>query len=302
MLLKHAVEEAVKTTHVYPGGDGRGVIVVAGGRYLPAAYVMIRHLRATGCRLPVQLWHLGAAEIPPFWKPLTSGLDITMVDGLAAPGAADFVRLGAWECKIHAVVACTFDSVLLIDADNIPLTDPLFLFDSVPFREYGQIFWPDFDLPAQSQYAIQQAAWETFALPVKNGLELETGQVLIDRRACWHELQVVKQFNAHSNECYGQLTWGDKDTFTLAWLLTKKPYYVVPIRPRHIQPDAGTLAWQHWIDGRRLFQHQRKWFYPPDVMASRLHPGELLREQSLAYHQCFYDAAYESAGLRCPTD
>jgi hypothetical protein len=53
----------------YPRGRfrGRGMIVCAGGpRLFTCAWVMLSLLRKTlGCELPIEVWHLGAAELGP---------------------------------------------------------------------------------------------------------------------------------------------------------------------------------------------------------------------------------------------
>ena len=44
--------------------QGRGIVICGGGlRYFPSAWVCINMLRRLGCGLPIQLWHLGSAEV-----------------------------------------------------------------------------------------------------------------------------------------------------------------------------------------------------------------------------------------------
>lgn len=289
--LPDIIQRSLHRTPSYPGGKGRGIVIVASAAYLPSAFVAIRHLRAHGCQLRVQLWHFGESDIPPFFRTLADSCGAELVDAFAAAGAGDFHRLGGWECKIHAIVACPFEQVLLLDADNIPLMDPSFLFDCEQFTRYGQVFWPDFFYQPESKYALRPLAWRELGLPARVGLELDSAQLLVDRKCCWRELQVCRLLNIYSEQCYDRWTWGDKDTFTLAWLLTHRSYFVVPIRPRFVQPDGDSVFWQHWVDGSKLFQHQRKWFHAPQKMADFLQEDELLKEQSLDYLREFWDAA-----------
>lgn len=285
--LKHQLAEQIQ----FSGGSGRGIVIVGGGRYLPSAYIAIRHLRQHACALPIQLWHLGEQETPQFWHDLVSMWRVESVDALRAPGAVDFKHLGGWECKIHAIIGCPFEQVLLLDADNLPLVNPEFLFESELFARHGHVFWPDFYYQPEHRYAIRPRAWRDLGLTPRAGMEIDSGQLLIDRARCRRELQVCRTLNTHSDECYDRWTWGDKDTFTLAWLLGRGDYYAVPVRPRFIEPARPSIFWQHWIDGRKLFQHQRKWLGRPQELAGHLLEGELLQSESLAFLQEFWDAA-----------
>ena len=38
----------------------------------------------------------------------------------------------------------SFAEVLVLDADNLPLADPSFLFESPEYKSSGSLFWPDF--------------------------------------------------------------------------------------------------------------------------------------------------------------
>jgi hypothetical protein len=47
-----------------------------------------RMLRRLGCRLPVQVWHLGAEELPAEWRELLCELDAEMVGVVSADAGA----------------------------------------------------------------------------------------------------------------------------------------------------------------------------------------------------------------------
>jgi predicted O-linked N-acetylglucosamine transferase (SPINDLY family) len=296
--------ETANRPPAFPGGEGHGVLIVGGGALLPSAYVAICHLRRCGCKLPLQLWHLGSHEIPPFWQRLADPLGVETVDATRVSGAEDFDVLGGWQCKVHAIVACKFRQVLLLDADNIPLEDPGFLLNSLPMKRYGQIFWPDFLLSPGSRYAIQPRAWNALGEAPRNGLELESGQLAVDRSACWRELCAVRTLNAHSRACYGQLTWGDKDTFVLGWRICRRDYYSLPLRPRKLAGE-GPVIWQFWEDGRPLFQHHRKWTLSPSELSGCLLDEERHKEDSLGFLGEYWETMGRSgeplAAAACPT-
>ena len=129
----------------YPGGfNGRGIVISAGGPFIPSAYIAVRSLRHFGCKLPIQIWHLGPQEfsksvMPPFEK-----YGVTFVDSLEVRKQIPIKRLGGWENKPYAVLCSPFEEVLLLDADNMVLQDPTMLFDTEIYRTLGSLFWSDF--------------------------------------------------------------------------------------------------------------------------------------------------------------
>jgi len=48
----------------------------------------------------------------------------------------------------------SFSEVLYLDSDNIPLTDPSYLFDHEVYKRHGAVFWPDF--PVDVSHAISR--------------------------------------------------------------------------------------------------------------------------------------------------
>jgi hypothetical protein len=55
--------------------------------------------------------------------------------------------LRGWELKAYAILHSRFREVLLLDADNVAVTDPEYLFQTPEFRRTGAIFWPDYQGP-----------------------------------------------------------------------------------------------------------------------------------------------------------
>jgi len=143
--------------------------------------------------------------------------------------------------------------VLLLDADNVPVVDPEYLFNTPQFRSAGAIFWPDRNCGACEKAAV---VWRSLGLRQPAGPEFETGQVLVDKQRCWRALCLALWLNENSDFYYQHLH-GDKETFHLAFRKMKSRYVLVP-RPMHSLD--GTLC-QHDFRGERIFQHRyrAKW-------------------------------------------
>ncbi len=231
---------------------GRGIVIPAGGlRYLPSAWVCIKMLRHHGCTLPVELWHNGAHEMDAGFRRLAAKLNVVVIDAQQVARHHPARRLGGWELKPYAILHSNFRDVLLLDADNVPVRDPEYLFDSIQFREHGAIFWPDYGHDPKGD-----PAWKCLGLERPSGLEFESGQVLVDKERCWQALRITMWINENSDFFYKHVH-GDKDTFHLGFARTGKSFAFVP---HPIRSLTATMC-QHDFAGERVFQHRNfdKW-------------------------------------------
>ncbi len=234
--------------------EGRGIIVPGGGpRYLPSAWVCINMLRKLGCTLPIQLWHLGPNECDDNIRRLLSPLGVECVDAHAVAKKHPLRSLNGWELKPFAMLHSSFKEVMLLDADNVPVIDPTFLFDAAEYAGTGAIFWPDY-----GRLRPDRPIWELAGVPYCDEPEFETGQVVVNKERCWNALQLTMWYNEHSDFFY-RFIHGDKETFHMAWRKLDQPY-AMPTTP--IEPLAYTMC-QHDFMGRRVFQHRNldKWSF-----------------------------------------
>jgi hypothetical protein len=255
-----AADEFAGSIPHYPAGRfrGRGIVVCGGGpKYFPCAWVCIRMLRHVGCTLPIELWHVGRSEMPSRLRALVKPYGVRCVDAAMVrrrhPVRA--AAAGGWELKPFALLYCAFEEVLLLDADNVAVRDPSYLFDAAPFRKHGAVFWPDFD-----RLSPDRAIWRVCGVDFRDEPEIESGQVLVDKRRCWEPLQLTMHLNEHS-DFYYEYVHGDKETFHMAWRMLGREYAMVP---HALRPLDRTMC-QHDFRGRRVFQHRNlaKWVRGP---------------------------------------
>lgn len=197
--------------------DGRGIVVVGGGRYFVSAYVTIRVLREVGCCLPIELWHLDG-EIDDAMRALVAPHGVTCVNADEVARREPFRFLSGhwwrgWQLKAVALRNCSFREVLLLDADSYPVRNPEFLFDWPRYREWGAVFWPDLE---SNKGMIPEQAWSIFGVEPFQELPTESGQLLVNKELCWRELNLALHYNAHADFVY-YILYGDKDTFPMAW-------------------------------------------------------------------------------------
>jgi hypothetical protein len=232
---------------------------VAGGpRYFTNAWVCLTVLRqALGCRLPIQLWYLGPAEMSPAMIELLRPLEVECVDALEVRHRHPTRTIGGWECKPYAILHSPFKDVILLDADNVPLVDPAVLLASPQYHETGAVFWPDVQ-----RRSPQHPLWAVCRVSYRDEPEFETGQIVVDKERCWKALQLTMHLNEWS-DFYYRHTQGDKGTFQMAWRMLEQPFAMPPYRPKPFvapvpasSPRGATALLQHDFDGEVIFQHR----------------------------------------------
>lgn len=256
-------DEAIRAARACepPAFEGQGIVMVAGGpRCYTNAYVALTILRSVlDCRLPIQIWYLGPDEMSPEMARILRKFDVDLVDALAIRKRIPVRRLGPWECKAFAILHSPFRHVLLLDADNMPLREPSFLFQSPEYADHGAIFWPD-----NQSHLEDSPVWELFRVPYRQELEVESGQLVIDKVRCWIALNLALHFNEWS-DIYYQYIYGDKETFHFAWRHLGQSYampdgrprinYCYKETPRGIKRMTGALEHVDF-SGRPLFHHR----------------------------------------------
>ena len=243
--------EAIPPCPVFP--QERGIVICGGGiKYFICAWVCVRMLRRLGCILPIQIWHLGRKEISRSMEAMLSPYGVQFVDAHKVRKKIPVRSLSGWELKSYAILHSPFNRVLLLDADNVAVKNPEFLFSSQEFQQDGAIFWPDY--PANGENA--KKIWKSFGLRRPNEPEFESGQILVDKRRCWRALSLALWINENSDFYYQNL-YGDKETFHIAFRKLKTRYRLVP---KPIHKLKGTMC-QHDFGGERIFQHRNtlKW-------------------------------------------
>jgi ADP-heptose:LPS heptosyltransferase len=247
-------DEFVARIPPFPEGrfSGRGVVICGGGlAYFPSAWVCIRLLRHLGCTLPIELWQTTFSEMTDEWRALVEAQGVRCVDAGEVRLRHPARTMGGWQLKPYSLLHCAFEQALLLDADNVPVRDPSYLFDWPGFRQTGAVFWPD-----EARFPPDDPIWRICGVPYRDEPQFESGQVVLDKRRSWRALQLTTHLNDHSDFYYGHL-YGDKDTFHMAWRMLGQEYEMVP-HPMRLLPF--TMC-QHDFDGNLLFQHRfrAKW-------------------------------------------
>jgi len=252
----HLLREAVASPPpVYPGTPGtRGIVTAVGGTlYFKCAYVGVKLLRKLGCTLPIEWWHLGEHEFDPEMVKLAEDLGVRVVDA----NTVDYKPriLNGWELKPFAVAHSKFQEVMFLDADNLSVKDPTPLFDCDEYKRTGSLFWPDLP-PSDRPEWVPTEVWRQLGLTRPDTPAFESGQFLINKGKCAKELGVTVHINEYSDWYYKWATYGDKDTFQIAWRMCGTDYGMIRTPCGWDAPaiqqydDKGELQFQHLCQGK----------------------------------------------------
>lgn len=247
-------ERAIEEIAGYPARrfSGRGIVLCGGGsRYFANAWICIKMLRFHGCSLPIEVWHLGRREMDRTMEGLLQDLGVTCVNAREVMNRYPLRNPLGWELKSYALLHSRFEEVLFLDADNVPVANPEYLFEEPDFKRTGAVFWPDFRRLGQ-----RRAIWKVCGVRYRDEPEFESGQMLVNKRLCWRPLNLAFWYNDHS-EFFFKYMHGDKETFHMAWRKLGAAYVMVP---HAIHALPGTMC-QHDLQGKRIFQHRNleKW-------------------------------------------
>jgi hypothetical protein len=88
---------------------------------------------------------------------------------------------GGFYLKAVVVAVSSFQHVLFLDADNVPISDPTPLFSSAEFKETGVLLWRDYWDASWAPDAPSVLQVNSSAMPPHTH---DSGQMLFDKPRC----------------------------------------------------------------------------------------------------------------------
>lgn len=215
------IKEAKADIPPYPKRrfSGQGIVICAGGlERLTQAYVNIRVIRDTlHSKLPIEVYYAGDIELTPaIAQYMHAHLDnVKFIDIYSIPDIPANISMNGYQIKPVAIFFSSFEEVLMLDADNIPAIAPELFFSFEKYKQYGAVFWPEwcnqqtgmreafdvFGLPQPQHWypysdPTARAAWFHCVIKEKPS-EMESGQVLLNKRRVWRGLSLTVFINVH---------------------------------------------------------------------------------------------------------
>ncbi|KAK1624227.1 family 71 glycosyltransferase [Colletotrichum phormii] len=243
--------------------SGRGLVIVAGNAdTVMRVKVILRQLKRLGSTIAIEIHYwdtemnmgamadLNALYEPIYYNDLSKDHNIVHIkkDGIFGIN---------YQLKTAALLNSRWAEPLLLDSDNIPMIDPSILYDSIQYREYHSVFWPDI-----ARTRPQNPAWAIFDTPCRMAEhEQESGQLLVDKQRFWYHLQLASWLNNEQGKYYNEILLGDKDMFRFAWhalrtMFGKPKKWVTSVGTENDGFYCGhSFAQHHPDDGRVAFLH-----------------------------------------------
>jgi len=237
---------------------GNGIVYVGGGKFNWLALLSIKSLRSLGSNLPVEVIipTVDEYEIDLCGRifPALNAKCILLEHALGEEAMNKF-KFKGYQYKALALIVSTFENVLLIDADNIPVHAPDYLFENEPFINTGLITWPDFWRRATSpdyykianikitneriRFGYNDREKDSKEIPLHDRKGAipdptsESGQLMISKTSHTKELFLALYYNLYGPDYYyplfsqGSDGEGDKETFLAATVALHSSYYQV---------------------------------------------------------------------------
>lgn len=237
---------------------GNGIVYVGGGKFNWLALLSIKSLRSLGSNLPIEVVIPTVDEYETDLCgrifPALNAKCILLEHALGEEAVSKF-KFKGYQYKALALIVSSFENVLLIDADNIPVHAPDYLFENEPFINTGLITWPDFWRRATSPDYYKIANIPIGEERVRFGYDdrekgskeaplhdrvgaipdptSESGQLMISKTSHTKELFLALYYNLYGPDYYyplfsqGSDGEGDKETFLAATVALNSSYYQV---------------------------------------------------------------------------
>ena len=204
---------------------GDGIVVCVGNGQFKMALATLKMIRNVHfSKLPIEVFYMGDDDLSAENRKVMESLTGVKTRDITKLFDDKQLKLGGWAIKTYAMLASTFQNVMLIDADVVFLQSPDVLFASRLFGKYAALFFHDRSLyahgdptknwfkdlmPQRSEYSKKLRVFQD-----KTGHEQESGVVLINKKVNTPALLASCILNAGDirDRTY-KFVYGDKETF-----------------------------------------------------------------------------------------
>ncbi len=193
-IISQEDAEASRDSHVeilrsippYPRNvfSGRGIVMLAGGRYSSFATTGLGMLREIGSKLPIEVW------VKDHTEEKEGSCDEIKKEGMACRRISDYMDVSSnkhgYQLKISSILFSSFEEVLFLDADNVPVRNPDGIFEAKSYTDTGVVLWQDY-------WKHSGSPWLPYVVGISVGASealrdddtVESGQLVWNKKRHW---------------------------------------------------------------------------------------------------------------------
>lgn len=215
---------------------GKGLVMSTGNDYFSIAVHAIKVIRHLGCTLPIEIFYMGKKDL--------TDARVKHLNGMPGVLAVDIndsfdngnpeLSLVGFDIKPFTVMASTFREAMFVDADIVFMEDPSILFADPSYKETGALFFYDRFFGKDSSFKdwlhsiVRQPSRKLKKSHLYKGessYEQDSGVLIIDKvKHFWAMLASLRLNCQKERDVIHSRTWGDKETFWLAFEMMGEHY------------------------------------------------------------------------------
>lgn len=226
---------------------GKGIVTASGDlERLRQSFTSIKMLRSLGCKLPIEMFYADSSEISSSEASIFEKFDVKCINVqdnnlFATYNARNFT------IKALALYLSSFDEMLWLDTDIIPLINLSEVFKFKAYLDSGYFFYSDIWYRRDPNFCCKGCNTmnekSNTKIELENTLgiksyigepETEAGFYIVNKKRCTHDwIHLVLLLNINSHITY-KYVYGDKDLFGIAMKMLKIEYSTIDEYPRAI--------------------------------------------------------------------
>lgn len=218
-----------------PAGEGRGIVITTSAPFAAGTFVLLKQIRATGCNLPIQLWHR-RQDPPPAALLEFEGVSLRCLNDVIPEEEQNYRQYQHYA----AMRSSGWQQVMYLDADLYPAADPTVCFDDL---KDGFALWQDID-------SSDAFVPELYGLSGREGFQPQGGVKVVDLAVAWPVLRLA-EWLCQNEAFYFPGQAGDQSQLRAAMILHRfQPHNYGKVE--HVADKALI----HHRDGKPLFVHR----------------------------------------------
>ena len=222
----------------------KGIIICGGDKQFITILLNIKNLIYYNPNIYIE-WYYVSNELYQYQIKLINNIkNVKLIDCMKVipewfPLTIKEKHVKGYMIKSYALMVTELTEILLLDSDNISLSDPTILFNNQDYQLYHNIFWSDFLFDTNSYMFTNHLLTNKDIydklninnfLNINNNRLIESGQILINKSKLWKTICVCFYLNYHHEITY-KYFFGDKDLYYIAFQFTNQKFIINKYNP-----------------------------------------------------------------------